>query len=71
MPDMGQTLYAEGLPWRRILEALNRGLPMPSYHPSQQNTQTGRLSRSMFHQVFATARTLLDKAQGGEAGGYR
>ena len=35
---------------------------LPSYHPSQQNTQTGRLTRSMFHQVFATARTLLDEA---------
>ena len=33
---------------------------LPSYHPSQQNTQTGRLTRAMFHQVFATARTLLD-----------
>ena len=44
---------------------------LPSYHPSQQNTQTGRLSRSMFHQVFATARTLLDEAQGGDASGYR
>lgn len=33
---------------------------LPSYHPSQQNTQTGRLTRAMFHQVFATARTLLE-----------
>lgn len=33
---------------------------LPSYHPSQQNTQTGRLTRTMFHQVFAAARTLLD-----------
>lgn len=30
-----------------------------SYHPSQQNTQTGRLSRAMFHEVFATARAVL------------
>ena len=35
---------------------------LPTYHPSQQNTQTGRLTRSMFHQVFAAARTLLDEA---------
>lgn len=34
---------------------------LPSYHPSQQNTQTGRLTRAMFHQVFAAARELLDQ----------
>jgi uracil-DNA glycosylase len=32
---------------------------LASYHPSQQNTHTGRLTRQMFHQVFATVRTLL------------
>ena len=30
-----------------------------SYHPSQQNTQTGRLTRAMFHAVFRKARRLL------------
>jgi uracil-DNA glycosylase family 4 len=34
---------------------------VPSYHPSQHNTQTGRLTRAMWHQVFATVRTLLDE----------
>lgn len=30
-----------------------------SYHPSQQNTFTGKLTREMFHEVFNTARKLL------------
>ena len=32
-----------------------------SYHSSQQNTQTGRLTRGMFEDVFVTVRRLLDQ----------
>jgi uracil-DNA glycosylase family 4 len=45
----------------------DRWLEMPagppvllSYHPSRQNTNTGRLTRAMWHRVFARAREHLD-----------
>jgi uracil-DNA glycosylase len=32
---------------------------LASYHPSRQNTQTGRLSQQMFQEIWETARNLL------------
>jgi uracil-DNA glycosylase family 4 len=42
--------------------ALPDGLPrlFCSYHPSQQNTQTGRLTRAMFQQVLQDIRSFLE-----------
>ncbi len=31
-----------------------------SYHPSRQNTQTGKLTEAMFHAIFQQARGILD-----------
>ena len=34
---------------------------LASYHPSRQNTNTGRLTRTMWHGVFARARELIER----------
>jgi uracil-DNA glycosylase len=40
---------------------MGKGLPIVvgSYHPSRQNTNTGRLTARMMSDVFRTARRLL------------
>ncbi len=40
---------------------------LSSFHPSRQNTNTGRLTREMWYQVFARARTLAQEPKGGTA----
>jgi uracil-DNA glycosylase family 4 len=42
-----------------------------SYHPSQQNTFTGKLTRAMFHGVFQEARAVLDGERERPAGARR
>ncbi len=36
---------------------------LASFHPSRQNTQTGRLTRAMWHGVFERARELVDGSE--------
>lgn len=43
---------------------MNGVVLLSSYHPSQQNTQTGKLTREMFYAIFRRAREIL-----GEDGG--
>lgn len=40
--------------------ALDDVMLIGCYHPSQQNTFTGRLTRPMFHAVFRTARKIIE-----------
>ncbi len=59
-----QKIKTKGL---RFYHAASFNLPEPhpalvaSYHPSRQNTQTGKLTVSMFDQVFIEIRRLLDR----------
>jgi uracil-DNA glycosylase family 4 len=50
--------FAHGVVYR-----LGNALPwlVASYHPSRQNTQTGRLTEAMFDVVWRTVRQLLDQ----------
>lgn len=54
--EIGRLAFAHGARY-----SLGDGLPwlIASYHPSRQNTQTGRLTRPMFDRIWAEAKALL------------
>jgi uracil-DNA glycosylase family 4 len=56
-PPLSTFRFAHGTQYE-----LPAGLPrlFASYHPSQQNTQTGRLTRAMFQKIFRDIRSFLD-----------
>ncbi len=43
----------------RVYPLPNGKTIITSYHPSQQNTQTGKLTRAMFHKIFEIVRNKL------------
>lgn len=66
--DEGMTLPSP-LPkfFHGIVQVLPWGVTLiGSYHPSQQNTFTGLLTRPMFHQIFSTARQRLTESTGAQ-----
>ncbi len=59
--DRAQPLLPQPLFAHNAASSLGDGQPMlvTSYHPSRQNTQTGRLTVEMFDAVWTSARRLL------------
>lgn len=60
--DRMQPLLPQPLFAHNTVASLGHGLPMlvTSYHPSRQNTQTGRLTMEMFNDVWTSVRRLLE-----------
>ncbi|MCY0897812.1 MAG: uracil-DNA glycosylase [Firmicutes bacterium] len=59
---LGKATFGHGA--RYDWDGSTRHTLIASYHPSRQNTQTGRLTRSMFESIFRTARAILTAEDG-------
>jgi uracil-DNA glycosylase family 4 len=55
-PTNPRPVFKHGAEWT----APDGTILIASYHPSRQNTNTGRLTRAMWHAIFRRARALLD-----------
>lgn len=69
MRDRGLVRRRSAFPFAHDREhRIAPGLPalISSYHPSQQNTLTGRLTEAMFTAVFRRARRLIERQDPGE-----
>ncbi len=60
-PSSGLPKFGHGKRYTFIIpaEPEQRKILIGSYHPSRQNTQTGRLTQAMLNEVFGLARSLL------------
>lgn len=68
--EMGQPVPTPRPKFGHLAEVEIGGLAvLASYHPSQQNTFTGRLTEEMFDRVWDRARTLLEDGGREPAGG--
>lgn len=61
--DVHPLLFSHGAHFELAAPYPGRLTLLASYHPSQQNTQTGKLTRPMFAEVFHMARMSLGAVQ--------